>query len=197
MVQVSASLDTSFWTAAHRAGVLAPCLRRFELNVPGAVVSELTFDPARQSRPYESQNLFRHLHGQVRFAEYEPRPIAYPDAGEAAAIALAAERGWVLLCNDRGACHEAASHGVFYTTTPDFIAFLCEQRELTFADAHARLEAIRTITAGEFVESAEAQLDRLRAARQRATDLARRRSVSSRQPRRQPHRHGPRFGPER
>lgn len=197
MVRVSASLDTSFWTAAHRAGVLVPSLHRFELHVPRAVVSELTFDPVHQSRPYESQKLFRHLHGHVRFPEFEPSPIAYPDAGEAAAIALAAERSWVLLCNDRGACDEAARHGVFYTTTPDFITFLCEQRELTFADARARLEAIRATTAGEFVESAEAQLDRLRAARQRATDLARRRLVASRQPRPRTHRHGPGLGPER
>lgn len=197
MVRVPAALDSSFWTAAHRADVLGQCLSRFELNVPRAVARELTFDPARQSWAYESQKQFRHLHGEVWFPRSEPPPIDYRHPGEAAAIALALERGWVLLCNDRAACSEAAKRVATYVTAPDFIAFLCEHRELTLADAHDRLHAIRAITARQFVEGAEAQLDRLRAVRQRATDLSRRRATASPLPNLGPHRHGHGPGDER
>lgn len=190
-------LETSFWTGAYRAGVLADCLARYDLLVPGAVARELTFDPGRQSREYPSQERFRELSVALQVPESEPAPIDYPHPGEAAAIALARERSAVLLCNDRRAGQQAAAHGVGIVTVPAFISFLCEERALTLADAHDRLHAIRAITARQFVEGAEAQLDRLRAVRQRATDLSRRRATASRLPNLGPHRHGHGPGDER
>lgn len=141
-------LETSFWTGAHRAGVLADCLARYDLLLPAAVARELTFDPGRQSREYPSQERFRELRDALQVPESEPAPIDYPHPGEAAAIALAQERGAVLLCNDHGAGRQAAARGVGIVTVPAFVSFLCEKRALTVADAHERLDAIRSIPRG-------------------------------------------------
>ena len=96
-----AVIDTSFWTAAYRAEIIANCFDLYTIVVPPAVDREILAPQAAfPRREYPYATLFRHLRGQMTDAPASAPPLDRFGAGEAAAISLAREMGALLLINE-------------------------------------------------------------------------------------------------
>ena len=111
---LDASLDTSFWNIASQIGVAPYLFEFFQVHYCQAVADEIvTTDPAESALIYPQAMLFKVLSEDGRLHRAEPvSPLALFGSGEAHAIALAHERGRVLLINDFRPLQFARSLGV-------------------------------------------------------------------------------------
>ena len=135
--RVEAVLDTSFWLNAAQTGLTAYLLEYFRLWAPPAVAREATalLDPSTEM-PSDA----------ARFAEWMRTgdiSIAAPgttvrrfDPGENEAIALALERGWLLLIDDQQPRH--FSRGPLASAvvdSPALTVFLYDQDRIPYDEA--------------------------------------------------------------
>lgn len=162
-----AVLETSFWVNAARAGVVGTCLDIFTLVVPRAVEAEiLATDPLVATRDYEYRALFRHLRAAMEAApEPEPEPIPHPDAGEAAAIPVAAALRLPLLVNDRHAIRLARNYDVRTLDVPGLIVLLVSRGTLASATALDKLSLLESTTARELIQRSRRHIERSRSVR--------------------------------
>jgi hypothetical protein len=157
-------LETSFWTAAYRAEVVANCLDLFEIVVPRAVEAEIRArDPAIPSREYPYATLFRHLRGQMADPPVDaPPPLTVFGPGEAEAISLAGHLHAPLLVNERPAAQFAERQGITVVSVPSVIITLRALGVISRRAARRKLDLIEPITAREIVREARLTLDALR-----------------------------------
>jgi len=158
-----AVLETSFWTAAYRAEIVANCLDVFEIVVPRAVEAEIRgrqVGATRREYPYAT--LFRHLRAQMADppAERLP-PLQRFGAGEAEAVVVARHLDAVLLINERRAAEYAARQGIVVVTVPSVIAALRGEDVISDRAARRKLDLIAPITARQLVADARRILDAL------------------------------------
>lgn len=156
-----AVLDTSFWTAAYRAEVIANCFDFYRIVVPEAVEREILAgqrDAPKREYPYAT--LFRQLRNQMEQAPPDsPSPIARFGEGEAAAISLAGHLHARLLINERRARDHAIGQGIMTVTVPAVIVALCSQGVISHRAANRKLDLIAPITASTIVAEARQTLD--------------------------------------
>lgn len=156
----NATLDSSFWINAQRAGLLSDVLQRFNLSYAPAVAAEL-------SRSVASGREFWRLVAEGVLTEASPRsePVKTFGSGERGAMNLASEhRDWILLMDDRRPLVEAQRLGLKTLCTPVLIVELFDQERLSLPEALqslARLAAMRTVSP-VLLEAALAQLEVVR-----------------------------------
>jgi hypothetical protein len=99
--QPYATLDTSFWINAFRAGLLSRLGELFHLAVTDAVVEEICY-PARQlGVPAPDTMVLEEWLASGKLRRENPsRVLPLFGPGEAAAITLAEEQGYFLLMDD-------------------------------------------------------------------------------------------------
>ena len=141
MERRDAVLDASFWINAERCGLTSHLLDYFHLVVPPLVAQELAVRPEVPTEPPPAAALFSawHQRGDVEILSPAASYSRF-DAGENQAIALAQERGWVLLIDDAAARHY--SRGPLHlrvVDSPAFAVFLYDQGRLSYAQAVAAL----------------------------------------------------------
>jgi predicted nucleic acid-binding protein len=160
--RILAVLDTSFWVLAYRAEIVANCLDLFDIVVPKAVAQEITAGDRRTAtREYPYATLFRHLQHELRMPEVEADPLGIFGPGEAAAIALAAQLGAVLLINEQPGIHYARNLGLDVASVPAVIVLLRSQGVISDRAAHRKLELIAANTARTIIADATRVLDTL------------------------------------
>jgi len=158
-----AVIDTSFWTLAYRAEIVANCLDLFQIVVPRAVEAEIRStqaDAPRREYPYAT--LFRHLRGKMLDPpDNSPRPLSRFGAGEAEAIPLAESLGAFLLINERPATAYAVGLSVVVVAVSDVIVALRLRDVISDRAARRKLDVIKSNTARAGVAEAHRILDRL------------------------------------
>ena len=148
--------------AANRCEVAANLLDLFRLVVPQAVVNEIeTRDPAFPLREYPYATLFRHLrhHMDVVPAAESPPPLNVFGPGEAAALALALDRGYLVLVNERRAASHAANLGLRVITIPAVIVRLHLGGVISRQAAHRKLTLAAQVTTPAHVAKAREMVD--------------------------------------
>ena len=145
VVKQSATLDTSFWINAHRAGLAPFVVQRFDLYVSREVAGEL-------SRAYEAGRDFWNLMSEGKIAQADPAPelIRLFGRGERSAMNLALEHlDWVLLMDDRRPYEEASKRGLKAVCSPVLVVQLFRESVLSLVEAHrflAELEYFDTVS---------------------------------------------------
>jgi predicted nucleic acid-binding protein len=160
---LNASLDTSFWNIAAQVGVVPYLFTFFRIHYCRAVEDEIvTMDPDETPLIYPQAMLFRVMRedGRVHHAELE-RPLAQFGAGEAGAIALAQERGWVLLINDYRPLQLAQSLGLHCVSVPDFCVLLYAERKITYRAVKGYLRRLASTTSPALIRMAEQVADEI------------------------------------
>jgi predicted nucleic acid-binding protein len=155
-------LDTSAWVMACRAEVAANLLDIVRLVVPAAVVDEITArDPHHPTREYPYATLFRHLSERMELvsAADSPPPLAMFGAGEAAALALAAQRQLLVLVNEWRAAEHARNLGLQVITIPTVIVRLHLAGVVSRHAAQRKLELIRANTSPGYLAEAQRLID--------------------------------------
>jgi predicted nucleic acid-binding protein len=145
---VDAVLDASFWINAERSGLLGHLHDFFRLWAPPIVVQELIgpFPDVGTSETDVREFGAWVERGDVQ-VEAPLGSFGAFDAGENQAIALARERGWVLLIDDAQPRH--FSRGVLGLTvidSPAFTVLLYDQGRLDRAQA---IQALNRSQAGQ------------------------------------------------
>lgn len=141
----SATLDSSFWINAHRAGLIPAVLERFSIQCAPAVAAEL-----RENFP--SGREFWRLVREGVLSVTTPRfgVVTEFGPGERAAMNLAlGHPDWVLLIDDRRPLLEAQRLGVRTICTPALVGALFDERRLDMdgaLQALARLAALQTVS---------------------------------------------------
>jgi predicted nucleic acid-binding protein len=159
-----AVLDTSFWTMAYRAEVVANCLDLFQIVVPRAVEVEIRTPQAGAppQREYPYATLFRHLRDKlIDPPDDAPARLSRFGAGEAAAIPLAQQLGAVLLINERRAAAYAVNLGVVAVRVSDVVVALRLQDVVSDRAARRKLDVIAGNTSPEIIEQARQALAQL------------------------------------
>jgi len=149
----NAVLDTSFWTIGYRAEILAYLFDFFVIWVPSAVEKEITAtNPDFPKMEYPDAKLY------CIFKENQLLNIANPTSslklfgtGEATAISLAMEKGYILLINDRRPCQYAKSLGLKVITVPSFITLLYSQKKIHYGGAKSKLSKISRNTSRSLI----------------------------------------------
>jgi predicted nucleic acid-binding protein len=161
--KVRAVFDTSFWTGAHRADVIADCFDLFELVVPRAVEGEIRSVQADQPRrEYPYATLFRRLRSQMYDPPDDwPGPLQQFGAGEAEAIALARHLGLRLLINEHRGAQFALRLEIVVITVADVIVALRIREVISDRAARRKLSLIEPITTGAIIADALRALDAL------------------------------------
>lgn len=158
-VKQNATLDSSFWINAHRAGLSEYVLDRFTLWYPSAVAAEL--QPRFPSGAafwanVEASGLSEANASREATSEYGP--------GERAAINVALEhRDWLLLMDDHRPYQEAARQSLRVLCTPVLVTMLLSEGVLDARSALAalaRLAALQTVSP-HLIAAALAQLGRI------------------------------------
>lgn len=156
VVKQSATLDSSFWINAHRAGLLPAVLRRYVLYYPVAVGTELveSFPSGREFwRLARAGNIGEVTTTLAVVHEFGP--------GEREAINVAlAHPDWVLLMDDRRPLEAATRLGLNVLCTPVLTVALAMEGSLSAAEAVAtlaRLAAMQTVSP-TLITAAAAQL---------------------------------------
>lgn len=147
----------------HRADVIPYLFDLFVVHVPPAVKAEiLAPDPYYPRRRYGHAELFRLLESRGLL------PVAIPShqesrfgLGEAAALALARERGWRLLINDYRPLAYANQHGIRTMSVASFILLLYAQETISLTSAGRKLELIGNNTSPQIMDPARRVLARL------------------------------------
>ncbi len=156
MAKQSAVMETSFWVLAHRIDILSYLFRFFTVLVPETVRAEvLASDPRYPQRVYGYQEMFGLLENQGLLSIYNPtQSLPQFHDGEAVALALALERGWWLLINERRALAFARRQGIKAVTVPEFIIYLYEAHILSHRSAQNKLDGIATNTGHQVMQAA-------------------------------------------
>lgn len=156
-----AVLDASFWINAERAGLAPYLLEYFSITAPPRVEAELMVLLGPGLDPPPAATLFAEWRrrGQIQIASPQ-QSFSRFDPGENEAIALAQERGWVLLI-DNGAPRDFGRGplGLRVVDSPAFAVLLYDQGRLTYAQTVAALH--RTRAARRVVREALLLLTRL------------------------------------
>lgn len=141
----SATLDTSFWINAHRAGLLSYVLADFDLHCSSIVAEEL-------SEAFEAGRQFWRLvrSGEVRIEEPRLDVVAMFGPGEQSAMNLALEHSdWFLLMDDRRPLQAAQDLGIRAVCTPALVITMLEEGRIQLAEATrylSRLTSIGTVS---------------------------------------------------
>lgn len=154
-------VDASFWINAERSGLVPYLLDYFRLAVPPRVAEELTTLLGQVSYPPPAAVLFAEWH-ERGLIEITPPQGSYSrfDAGENEAIALARERGWVLLIdNSAPRDYSRGPLRLRVVDSPAFAVFLYDQGRLSFLHALTALQQSRA--ARRVVREASVLLRRL------------------------------------
>jgi predicted nucleic acid-binding protein len=160
---LNASLDTSFWNIAAQIGIVPYLFAFFRIHYCRAVEDEIvTTDPAETQLIYPQAMLFKIMQedGRLHYAEPE-RPLGQFGTGEAGAIALAQERGWVLLINDHQPLQLAQSLGLYCVSVPDFCVFLYAECKITYRAVKGYLPWLASTTSPALIQMAERVADEI------------------------------------
>ena len=160
---LDASLDTSFWNIAAQIGVVPYLFGFFRIYYCQAVHNEIvTTDPQETTLVYPQAMLLKVMLEDGRLHSAEPQnPLARFGKGEAHAIALAEERGWVLLINDVRPLILATTLGVSAVSVPAFCVLLAAEGRITRNAASGYLRRLRPMTSIQLIEQAERVLQAL------------------------------------
>ena len=160
---LNASLDTSFWNIAAQIGVVPYLFAFFRIHYCRAVEDEIvTTDPAETQLIYPQAMLFKVAQEDSRLHHAEPEcPLAQFGTGEAGAIALAQERGWVLLINDYRPLQLAQSLGLHCVSVPDFCVLLYAERRITYRAVRGYLRRLASTTSSALIRMAEQVADEI------------------------------------
>jgi predicted nucleic acid-binding protein len=141
--QPSATLDTSFWINAFRAGLLERLGGLFRLTIPDAVVAEIRYPVRHLGVPSPDTAVLEAwlASGQLR-RENPKRSLAWFGPGEAAAIALAEEHGYFLLMDDGRPYQHAKVRGIRVVGTPDLVVMLYDRQQVVLQEARAMLGSL-------------------------------------------------------
>jgi len=105
---------------------------------------------------------FWNIAAQVGVVPYLPEcPLAQFGTGEAGAIALAQERGWVLLINDYRPLQLAQSLGLHCVGVPDFCVLLYAERRITYRAVRGYLRRLASTTSLALIRVAEQVADEI------------------------------------
>ena len=155
----NATLDTSFWINAFRAGLLEWLGELFRLAVTDAVREEIRYPVRHLGVPSpDTAVLEEWLAGGKLRQENPKRALPWFGPGEAAAIALAEEQGYFLLMDDGRPYQYAKSRGIRVIGTPDLVVVLYDGQKVTLQEARVRLGSLLGVSA-RIVEAASALLE--------------------------------------
>lgn len=155
----NATLDSSFWINAHRAGLLPYLLDRYTLHYAPEVAAEL-----RES--FLSGGEFWRLarEGTLVQATARLQPFQAFGQGERSAINLTLEhRNWFILIDDRRPFLEAVRLGLKAVSTPLLVVQLFSEGKLNASQALeslAHLAVLQTVSP-ELLTAALAYLDQI------------------------------------
>ncbi len=160
---LNTSLDTSFWNIATQVGVVPYLFAFFRVHYCWAVEDEIvTTDPDETPLIYPQAMLFKVMQEDGRLHQAEPEhPLTQFGAGEAGAIALAQERGWVLLINDYRPLQLAQSLGLHCVSVPDFCVLLYAERRITYRAVKGYLRRLASTTSPALIRMAEQVADEI------------------------------------
>ena len=163
MTKQKASLDSSFWINAYRAGLTADLLDYFLVRVCTEVAEEIRRPLAMGVESMDAV-LFDALvkKRQIELEDADHRLTRF-GPGEAMAIALAQERGYVLLIDDSRPHEYARANGIRCVTTVDLIVFMFDQGRCSYDIASQKIASTIGISP-RLRQQATAVLDRLHSA---------------------------------
>ena len=163
MKKRNASLESSFWNAAARIGVVPYLFEFFTVHYCRAVEAEIcSTDPEATPLIYPQAMLFRVFQEDRRLHPAEPKkPLELFGKGEAAAIALAWERGWDLLINDFRPLQYARGLGIPCVSVPQFVVLIFEAGRITREAALGYLDRLAPVTRPALIAEAKAAVERL------------------------------------
>ena len=153
---LNASLGSSFWNVGSKIGVNQYLFDFFKVHFCQAVKEEIiTTDPQVTPVVYPQAMLFKVFESDGRLHSAEPSSsLDNFGKGEAGAIALALERKWVLLVNDRRPLVYARSLGVECVSVPQFCAMLYATEKITLPAAQGYLRRLATTTSAQLLDEA-------------------------------------------
>lgn len=156
----NASLDTSFWTCATPIGVIPYLFDFFCVYYCTSVENEIvTTDASKTSLIYPQAQLYLLLKEDGRLHHQEPqKPLTQFGIGEAHAIALALEKDWVLLINDRRPRAFARALGIQTISVPAFCVFLYASGKITRSAVNGCLKRLAPTTSPVLINEAKAVL---------------------------------------
>ena len=141
----SATLDTSFWINAHRAGLTPHVLSRYTLYYAPEVAAELS------PRFPSGQEFWRRARrGILKQVAAQQDHVQAFGPGERAAINVAIEHpGWLLLLDDQRPYQETMQRGLPVLCSPVLTAALFSEGTLNARDTLltlARLATLQTVS---------------------------------------------------
>jgi predicted nucleic acid-binding protein len=160
---LNASIDTSFWNIAARVGVVPYLFEFFRIHYCQAVYDDVvTTNPQETALVYPQAMLFQLLREDGRLHHVDPlNPLTRFGKGEAHALALAQERGWVLLINDVRPLTLATNFGIPVVSVPAICVLLAAEGRITSSAASGYLRRLRPTTSPRLIEQAERVIDAL------------------------------------
>jgi hypothetical protein len=164
--QPYATLDTSFWINAFRAGLLIGLVGLFRLAVTDTVVEEIRYPVRHLGVPSPDIVVLEEWLASGKLRRENPRrvlPLFGP--GEAAAIALAEEQGYFLLMDDGRPYRFAKARGLRVVGTPDLVVVLYDRQHITLQEARTMLGSLLGVST-QIVEAAGALLEAIARARE-------------------------------
>lgn len=144
MLKQNASIDASFWINCCAGGIVESVPLYFHLYVTAPVVDEIRYPATVLGMMPYSVTLFNEWITSRKIVVQNPASsIDWFQAGENAAIGLAAESGYWLLIDDANAFHRAKHFGLNVVGTADFTILLYDQATITLQQAQDALNGIR------------------------------------------------------
>lgn len=164
---LNASLDTSFWNMAAQIGTVPYLFAYFRIHYCRAVEAEIvTTNPDETSLIYPQTMLFQIMQEDNRLHHIEPKkPLTQFGIGEANAIALAREQGWVVLINDYRPLQWAQSLGLHCVSVPDFCVFLYAEQKITLRAVSGYLKRLVPTTSPKLIRLSTRIVDKIADAR--------------------------------
>ena len=161
---LNASIDTSFWNIASQIGVVPYLFSFFRVYYCQSVESEIvTTNPDETPLIYPQAMLFKVMQedGRLHRCSDPERPLSRFGAGEANAIALAQERGWILLINDYRPLQLAQSLNIQCVSVPDFCVFLYAEQKITYRAVKGYLHRLAPTTSPKLLRASEHVADEI------------------------------------
>lgn len=144
MMKQNASIDASFWINSCRADVAPHVTSYFHLFVPSSVAAEIRYPLTVLGMTVYSTSLFdRWVQAGTVVIQDPQATVDWFQTGENDAIALATERNYFLLMDDANPYHRARAAGLQVVGTPEFIVFLFDHGQITYAFAVDAMKQIR------------------------------------------------------